>query len=151
MSPNLPPRLAFLSDIRWHRATGTDVPRWGAGTRLPTHASPPVVVLLVDENSCSDADTLAHAVKNLKVGCVIGHRTWGGVTTMYSQRLADGTSISLPSKGWESSFKSPAIENHGVEPDVQVDYPPQAYKLSSDPQLQRAVAEAQARIQAVDP
>ena len=30
-------------------------------------------------------------IMQLKIGCVIGHRTWGGVTTMYDTRLVDGS------------------------------------------------------------
>ena len=84
MSELILPRLSVQS-------LGVDIPRWGDATRYPTYAAPPVLVLLVDENSCSDADTLAHAVKNLGIGSVVGHRTWGGVTTMYGKRLVDGS------------------------------------------------------------
>ena len=153
---------ALVIDLRWNEgghvtelliprlavsAIGHDVPRWGKLERFPTHAAPPSIVLLVDENSCSDADTFAYAIKVLKLGVVVGHRTWGGVTTMHSARLVDGSEISLPSTRWvPSATDAPQLENRGVQPDIEVEYPPHAYADGTDPQLARAVEEAQQMI-----
>lgn len=126
--------------------TGYDMPRWGKPERYPTHAAPSSIVLLVDENSCSDADTFAYAIKALKLGVVVGHRTWGGVTTMHSVQLVDGSEISLPSTRWVPAVApaagEPQLENRGVQPDIEVDYPPHAYLDRNDPQLARAIQEA---------
>ena len=35
------------------------------------------------------------------------------------------------------------VENYGTDPDIEVDFPPQALVAGTDPQLDRAIAEAQ--------
>lgn len=38
------------------------------------------------------------------------------------------------------------LENHGVDPDIEVPYPPQDYAAGRDPQLERAVTEVLDRL-----
>jgi tricorn protease len=67
-------------------------------------------------------------------------RTWGGVIGIDSRYgLVDGTGVTQPryatwfdDSGWD-------VENHGVDPDVEVVVRPQDWVAGADPQLERAV------------
>lgn len=60
------------------------------------------------------------AFRLLKLGPVVGQRTWGGVVGMTGRhRLGDGTVITVPmNAAWFDTYGW-SVENHGVEPDVE--------------------------------
>jgi tricorn protease len=98
------------------------------------------VVALADEFSGSDGDIVTAAIKILGLGPVVGARTWGGVIGIdgYHQ-LADGTGISVPRYAtWLDGFGWD-VENHGVDPDVEVVPSPDDHAAGRDPQLETAV------------
>jgi hypothetical protein len=138
------------------RPLAFDVPRRGAPTAYPSHASG-FVVTLVDQDTGSDAELAAHAFRRTKLGPIVGNRTWGGLLTVAGggARLVDGGYVSFPSQnvvafeeedGDEnaSDKKRPGnrIENYGVVPDVCVVVSPSAHLRGEDPQLDAAVNEA---------
>ena len=138
------------------RPLAFDVPRRGAPTAYPSHASG-FVVTLVDQDTGSDAELAAHAFRRTKLGPIVGNRTWGGLLTVAGggARLVDGGYVSFPSQnvvafeeedGDEnaSDKRRPGnrIENHGVVPDVCVVVSPSAHLRGEDPQLDAAVREA---------
>eukprot|EP00053_Salpingoeca_punica_P015114 m.138339 g.138339 ORF g.138339 m.138339 type:complete len:850 (+) comp16628_c0_seq7:3832-6381(+) len=123
------------------RMLGWDVPRHGVPTRFPQHVCNGPLVLLVDENTGSDGDVITHSFKMLKLGTVVGRRTWGGVCSVGGTTLVDQTEVSIPVSGFYTLDSGYGIENRGVEPDVTVDYRPQDYHSGTDPQLARAVKE----------
>jgi len=98
------------------------------------------VVAVANEFSGSDGDIVTAAIKALGIGPVVGTRTWGGVIGIdmrYS--LVDGTGVTQPryatwfdGHGWD-------LENHGVEPDVEVVMSPDDWATGRDPQLDTAI------------
>lgn len=60
------------------------------------------------------------AFRLLKLGPVVGQRTWGGVVGMTGRhRLGDGTVITVPmNAAWFDTYGW-SVENHGVEPDLE--------------------------------
>lgn len=78
------------------------------------------VVALADEATSSDGDMITAAFKLLKLGPVVGQRTWGGVVGMTGRhRLGDGTVITVPmNAAWFDAYGW-SVENHGVTPDVE--------------------------------
>ena len=78
----------------------------------------------------------------MKLGPLIGKRTWGGVIGISpSTPLVDGTITTQPEfsfwvedVGWE-------VENYGTEPDSEVDITPQDYVDGRDSQLERVIEE----------
>jgi len=46
------------------------------------------LVLLIDENTGSDGDVISNTFKQLKLGTIIGRKTWGGVLGMESQGVS---------------------------------------------------------------
>lgn len=95
---------------------------------------------VANEFSGSDGDIVNAAIKALGIGPVVGTRTWGGVIGIDSRyHLVDGTLVTQPKyatwlegMGWD-------VENHGVDPDVEVVHTPQDSAAGRDPQLDEAV------------
>lgn len=117
-------------------------------------------MVLVDENTGSDAELAAEAFRRLGLGTVVGARTWGGLLTVSdSYPLVDGSEVSMPQQnvvlfqqpqhnGRHNSGKSAnggggnPIENRGVVPDIEVAVSPSDHAQGRDPQLDAAVTEA---------
>ncbi|WP_037907718.1 S41 family peptidase [Actinacidiphila yeochonensis] len=125
------------------RIVGWDVPRYGHPYSYPLDAPRGPVVVVANEFSGSDGDIVTAAVRALGIGPVVGTRTWGGVVGIDSRyRLVDGTLVTQPKYAiWLEGFGW-SVENHGVDPDVEVPFAPQDWAAGRDPQLDRAVAMA---------
>jgi tricorn protease len=83
------------------------------------------------------------AIKILGLGPVVGTRTWGGVIGIDGyHELVDGTQITVPRyAAWLDGFGWD-VENHGVDPDVEVVPTPEDEAAGRDPQLETAVSMA---------
>ncbi len=122
------------------RVIGWSVPRGLRPDTYPQDAPRGPVVALADEFAGSDGDIVTAAIKILGLGPVVGTRTWGGVVGIDGyHRLVEGTGITVPRYamwldgfGWE-------VENHGVDPDVEVVLSPEDWAAGEDPQLRTAV------------
>jgi tricorn protease len=122
---------------------GYSFQRWGKPEPYLFESRRGPMVALTDENAGSDGDMFCHAFKLLKLGPLIGKRTWGGVIGYndFVFPLADGTVTTQPEfSGWFTDVGW-GLENYGAEPTIEVDYPPQAYMAHEDPQLDRAITE----------
>ena len=84
------------------------------------------VVALADEATSSDGDMITAAFRLLRLGPVIGTRTWGGVVGITgSHQLGDGTVITVPmNAAWFDEYGW-GVENYGVAPDHEVLRTPQ--------------------------
>jgi len=98
-------------------------------------------VCLCDEFSASDGDIFPYRFKTLKLGPVIGKRTWGGVVGIRgSLPFLDGGFLNKPEfapyspdgKGW-------IIEGIGVEPDIVVENDPAREFAGIDDQLNKGI------------
>ncbi len=98
-------------------------------------------VCLCDEFSASDGDIFPFRFKTLKLGKLIGKRTWGGVVGIRGTLpLLDGGALNKPEfapyspdgKGW-------LIEGVGVEPDIVVDNDPGREFAGIDDQLDKGI------------
>nr|WP_153427198.1 S41 family peptidase [Streptomyces alkaliphilus] len=122
------------------RIIGWDLIRHQEPLSYPENAPRGPIVAISDEHAGSDGDMVTAAIKTLGLGPVVGTRTWGGVIGIDMRYdLVDGTSITQPRyaiwlKGYDWS-----VENHGVEPDVEVPIAPHEYAAGRDPQLETAV------------
>jgi len=98
------------------------------------------VSVLCNEETFSDGETFAEAVKLLDIGKLFGERTWGGwIWISARHRLMDNAFISEPEfGGWGLDGKW-LIEGHGVEPDEIVVNDPASEILGIDNQLDAAI------------
>ncbi len=98
---------------------GWDLTRNAQPVSYASNAPRGPIVAIADESTASDGDMIIAAIKLLKLGPVVGQRTWGGVVGMTGRhRLADGTVITVPmNAAWFDAYGW-SIENYGVSPDV---------------------------------
>jgi tricorn protease len=105
------------------------------------------VVLVTNEYAGSDGDIVNAAAQALDVGPVVGVRTWGGVVGIDGRfDLVDGTGITQPRYAFWLEGKGFDVENHGVDPDIEVRHTPSDYFSDVDPQLDAGMAEAFRRL-----
>ena len=74
------------------------------------------------------------------MGPLIGERTWGGLVglTGYPE-LMDGGVVMAPSFAIWNPNGTYDIENHGIAPDIEVEFDPAVVRQGHDPQLEKAV------------
>jgi tricorn protease len=125
------------------RRLGYDTSRWGQlPTPYPAESVAGPMVTLANEYAGSDGDIFAHGFKLLKLGPVIGMRTWGGVIGIEPRHaLVDGTITTQPEYSFWFNDVGWGVENYGTDPDIEVDIAPQDYAAGADPQLQRGIDE----------
>lgn len=112
------------------------------------------LTILIDEGSASASEIFTGAIKDYKLGTLVGTKTFGkGVvqTTFYRDRdgFSDGTALKVTiSKYYTPNGQN--IHGIGIEPDVLVEYPEElrgkTYDKSVDPQFQKALEVAKEKI-----
>ena len=115
---------------------------WRHGRTQPYPLESPrgPLVALVNEYCGSDGDMFAQAFRLMGLGPLVGTRTWGGVIgSTRLQRFADGSNTFTPMMAISFDDAYWSVENHGVEPDVEVHRTPQDYVAGRDPQLETAI------------
>ncbi|MBI3072198.1 MAG: PD40 domain-containing protein [Deltaproteobacteria bacterium] len=115
------------------------VTRYGADQRSPAAAIHGPKVMIIDETAGSGGDLLPWIFRKLKVGTIVGRRTWGGLVGILGfPPLIDGGWLTAPNiaflskNGWR-------VENEGVPPDVEIEQTPADVLAGSDPQLDKAI------------
>ncbi len=115
--------------------------RWGSPEPYPSYALSGPIVAITNEYAGSDGDIFSHSFKMLRLGKLIGKRTWGGVVGISPRyRLVDGTLTTQPEFSFWFTDVEWQIENHGTEPDIEVEITPQDWARGKDPQLDKAIA-----------
>ncbi len=119
---------------------GYDFSRWMGKMPYPSEARKGPMVAITNEYAGSDGDIFSHSFKLLKLGKLIGRRTWGGVIGIWPRNwLVDGTVTTQPEFSFWFSDVGWGVENYGTEPDIEVDITPEEYVKGKDPQLDTAI------------
>ncbi|MFD2284915.1 peptidase S41 [Pedobacter petrophilus] len=129
--------LKFLSQrpyLQWKYRGGKLAPQSNFGPAVKP------IVLLVNEQSLSDAEMTAAGFKQLKLGKIIGTETYRWIIFTSAKGLVDGSSYRLPSWGCYT-MDGKNLESEGVKPDIFVKNTFEDRLADQDPQLERAVAE----------
>jgi tricorn protease len=96
--------------------------------------------MIINELAGSGGDALPWYFRKMKIGPLVGKRTWGGLVASFPMpQLMDGGSVTAPDAaiyGLEGDWE---VENRGVAPDVEVEFDPAAWRQGRDPQLEHAV------------
>jgi tricorn protease len=102
---------------------------------------------LINEGAASDGDIFPWYFRKYGLGPLIGKRTWGGVVGIRGFRpLVDGGFITAPEFGNYDIDGRWNMENHGVDPDIEVDNLPEILYQGRDQQLDRGIAELMKKI-----
>ena len=151
-------RDALIVDLRYNRGghvcelllekvarkrIAYNVPRWGRTVPYPEESAAGPVVALCNEHAGSDGDIFAHGFKLMGIGPLVGTRTWGGVIGIWPrQLLVDGTETTQPEYSFWFRDVGWGVENHGTDPNLEVDNAPQDAAAGRDRQLEAALATA---------
>jgi tricorn protease len=96
--------------------------------------------MIVNEYAGSGGDMMPWMFRKAGIGKLIGERTWGGLVGIFGfPALMDGGRVTAPNLAFYNTEGAWEVENHGVAPDIEVDYDPQAVRAGHDPQLEKAV------------
>ncbi|GAA1844803.1 PDZ domain-containing protein [Microlunatus capsulatus] len=153
----------LVVDVRYNRGGHTSqlvleqlarrVVGWGTSRHAevarpyPANALRGPVVFVANEFSGSDGDIVNAGAQAMGLGPVVGVRTWGGVVGIDGRfSLVDGTDVTQPRYATWLHGYGWGLENHGVDPDVEVVHTPADHDAPGDPQLDRAVDEALERL-----
>lgn len=116
-------------------------PRYGEIYRTPEAAILGPKVMIVNEFAGSGGDAMPWYFREAKLGPLVGKRTWGGLVGIGSiPVLMDGGRVTSPSFGFFNPEGQWEVENHGVQPDYEVDMEPKPVSEGHDPQLEKAVS-----------
>ncbi|MDH6489475.1 S41 family peptidase [Streptomyces sp. SAI-127] len=131
---------------------GWDLTRNAQPVSYASNAPRGPVVALADEATSSDGDMITAAFKLLKLGPVVGQRTWGGVVGMTGRhQLGDGTVITVPmNAAWFDAYGW-SIENQGVPPDLEILRTPLDWAEGRHAQLDDAVTLALSLLETTPP
>jgi tricorn protease len=113
--------------------------RYGADLKTPIAGIHGPMVMLIDETAGSGGDLLPWMFRKLRLGTLVGKRTWGGLVGILGfPTLLDGGFVMAPNLAiWtEDGF---IVENEGVPPDVEVEQTPADVIAGRDPQLDKAI------------
>jgi tricorn protease len=114
--------------------------RDGKDWNVPAGAIYGPKAMLVNELAGSGGDAMPWFFKKLKIGPVIGKRTWGGLVRASGiPTLMDGGNIRAPNGAVYGLNGEWEVENVGVAPDIEVEFDPAAWRAGRDPQLEKAV------------
>ncbi|MCA6448522.1 MAG: PD40 domain-containing protein [Chitinophagaceae bacterium] len=98
------------------------------------------IVLLINEQSLSDAEMTSQGFKALKLGTIIGTGTYRWIIFTSGAGLVDGSFVRLPSWGCYT-LDGKDLEMTGVSPDISVPMNFDDRINKRDPQLNKAIEE----------
>lgn len=114
--------------------------RYGANYSTPAGLILGPRVMLANEHSGSGGDYLPWSFRRAKLGPVIGKRTWGGLVGIGGYpSLLDGGGVTAPHFAFWTPEGTWEVENHGVDPDIDIDLDPKAWRAGHDTQLDKAI------------
>ena len=98
------------------------------------------IVLLINEQSLSDAEMTSAGFKALKLGKIVGNETYRWIIFTSGIGLVDGSSVRMPAWGCYS-LDGKDLEKTGVQPDILVINTFDDKLNGRDPQLDKAIEE----------
>ncbi|MFQ5805933.1 MAG: S41 family peptidase, partial [Phycisphaerae bacterium] len=119
---------------------GLTQPREGNPLRDPERVFVGPWVVLINEDTGSNGEMFAEAIKIKKLAPIIGMRTWGGsIGIEPHQNLVDGGGVTPPQFGLYGLDRQWLIEGVGVVPDIEVQNLPGDVMRGKDAQLDAAI------------
>lgn len=107
------------------------------------------LVVLIDKESASASEIVAGAVRDYKVGTIVGTTTFGKGIVQMPVKQEDGAALKVTI----SKYYTPNGENihgTGIKPDIEVEYPKELkekeYDRAVDPQFEKAIETINSKI-----
>jgi tricorn protease len=129
--------LKFLSQrsyLQWKYREGSLTPQ----SNFSPSDKP--IVLLINEQSLSDAEMTSQGFKALKLGKIVGNETYRWIIFTSGISLVDGSSVRMPAWGCYS-LDGKDLEKTGVHPDILIINSFDDKLNGRDPQLDKAIEE----------
>jgi tricorn protease len=129
--------LKFLSQrsyLQWKYREGKLTPQSNFS------ASDKPIVLLINEQSLSDAEMTSQGFKALKLGKIVGNETYRWIIFTSGIGLVDGSNVRMPAWGCYS-LDGKDLEMSGVQPDILIVNSFDDKINGRDPQLDKAIEE----------
>jgi tricorn protease len=97
-------------------------------------------VALLNHWSASDGDIFPYLFHLYGLGKLVGTRSWGGVRGIRGNwQMMDGGYVTIPEDAIYTLDRQWSLENHGVDPDVEIENMPADLLAGHDAQLEAAV------------
>jgi len=108
--------------------------------RYPGSVSNGKFVVITNEYNGSDGEAFVEHFKARKLGTVVGVLSWGGlVGIINAQKTIDNGSVNQPNNSFYGKDGKWWIENHGADPDIEIDNDPASVMAGRDAQLEKAI------------
>lgn len=116
-------------------------PRHGNMYTSPGNLFTGHLACLINRQGGSDCETFGNGFQELKLGPVIGTRSWGGLVGIRGDKyFKDGGSTTQPEFSyWDPRGKDYIVEGRGVDPDILLDLGPDGLIQGNDNQLDYAI------------
>jgi tricorn protease len=120
---------------------GLGVNRERTATSIPNQVINGPKICLINHYSASDGDIFPYFFRQYGLGKLLGTRTWGGVRGIRGEwAMLDGGFVTIPEDAIYNLSSQWVLENHGVEPDIDLENTPGDLQAGHDKQLETAVA-----------
>ncbi|MBC7472902.1 MAG: PDZ domain-containing protein, partial [Candidatus Sericytochromatia bacterium] len=94
-----------------------NINRWGAPEPYPSDSILGSVIAITNEYAGSDGDIFSHCYKIMKLGKLVGKRTWGGVVGIWPRhKMVDGSMTTQPEFSFWFVDVGWGVENYGTAP-----------------------------------
>jgi tricorn protease len=105
--------------------------------------------MIINQSAGSGGDAMPWYFRKAGLGKLIGVRTWGGLVGIGGYpTLLDGGAVTAPRTAIYGLTGEFEVENHGIQPDIEVECDPKSVEAGRDPQLERAVQEVMDELRA---
>jgi tricorn protease len=148
-------KQALIIDDRWNNGgfidqmalerlrrilIGLDVNRERTPIAIPNQVVPGPKICLINHYSASDGDIFPYFFRAYHLGKLLGTRSWGGVRGIRGELgMMDGGYVTVPEEAMYNLESQWIIENHGVDPDIEIENQPADLQDGQDKQLETAV------------
>lgn len=99
------------------------------------------IIILVNEGSASASEIVAGALKDNRRAIIIGKKTFGKGSVQELENLANEAALRITVAKWLTP-SGKTIDKEGISPDIEVDLSQDDQTAGRDPQLDRALEEA---------
>jgi tricorn protease len=138
----------YIIDYLNRKPMGMIATREGEDIVDPNEAIFGPKVMIINQFAGSGGDAMPWYFRKTNLGPLVGMKTWGGLVGIGNYpSLIDGGTVTAPRWAFYGLKGQWEVENHGINPDIEVDMDPKLVREGHDPQLERAVSVAMEQLE----